>query len=58
MFISVCRIMEDYMGQNIFIGVLCVIALSAGIWSWLLGKGYTFEKDKSKKLEETVDEKK
>lgn len=58
MFISVCRIMEDYMGQNIFIGVLCVIALSAGIWSWLLEKGYTFEKDKSKKLGETVDEKK
>ena len=36
MLISVCMFMEDYMGQNIFIGLLCVIALLAGIWSWLL----------------------
>ena len=33
MLISVCMFMEDYMGQNIFIGLLCVIALLAGIWS-------------------------
>lgn len=60
MLISVCMFMEDYMGQNIFIGLLCVIALLAGIWSWLLERGYSFGKYNDKKeegREEKIDEK-
>ncbi|MDO4678447.1 MAG: hypothetical protein UFJ18_09320 [Blautia sp.] len=34
MLVSVCFRKEDYMGENIFVIVLCVIALAAGIWGW------------------------
>ena len=27
-------IAEQKMGENIFVGVLCVVALAAGIWGW------------------------
>ena len=58
MLISVCMIMEDCMGQNILVGVFCVVALAAGIWGWLIDRGYSFGKDEDKKLEseEKVDE--
>lgn len=34
MLVFVCLRMEIYMGQNIFIGVLCFLAVAAGIWCW------------------------
>lgn len=50
MLISVCMIMEVCMGQNILVGVFCVAALAAGIWGWLIDRGYSFGKDEDKKL--------
>lgn len=29
-----CLRMEICMGQNIFIGVLCLMAVLAGVWCW------------------------
>lgn len=48
------------MAQNIFVGVLCVIALAAGIWVLWVDNGVSFGKDNkkdTKKSEENNDEK-
>lgn len=37
--------------QNIFVGILCVIALSAGVWGWIVDNGITFKKE-NKSIEE------
>lgn len=34
------------MGQNIFVGVLCAVALGVGIWGWWFDNGGSFKKDK------------
>ena len=31
--------------QNIFVGILCVIALSAGVWGWIVDNGITLKKE-------------
>lgn len=37
--------------QNIFVGILCVIALSAGVWGWIVDNGITLKKE-NKSIEE------
>lgn len=44
------------MGQHIFAGVLCVIALAAGIWAWWVDNGGSFGKDAGKSIEESEKE--
>lgn len=39
------------MGQDIFVGILCVIAVAAGVWGWWVDNGGSFRKDK-KSVEE------
>lgn len=41
------------MVENILAGILGVIALLAGLWSWLVDKGYSFGKDNNKKSEKS-----
>ena len=40
--------------QNIFVGILCVIALSAGVWGWIVDNGITLKKEnkENKSIEE------
>lgn len=60
MVIFVCFRMEDYMSQNIFVGILCVIALVAAVWGWWIENGDSFGKRDKKNLEESeenIDEK-
>lgn len=52
MIISVCFRMEDYMGENIFVGILCVIALAAAVWGWWIDNGGSSRKKDKKNLEE------
>lgn len=33
------------MVQNIFVGVLCVVALGVGIWGWWFDNGGSFKND-------------
>lgn len=33
------------MVQNIFVGVLCAVALGVGIWGWWFDNGGSFKKD-------------
>lgn len=35
--------------QNIFVGILCVIALSAGVWGWIVDNGITLKKENKNK---------
>lgn len=47
MIITVCFRMEDYMGENIFVGILCIIALGATVCGWWIDNGGSFgKKDK------------
>ena len=41
------------MGQDIFVGIICVLALAAGVWGWWVDNGSSFKK---KEKEKTVDE--
>ncbi len=34
------------MGQDIFVGVLCVLALAAGFWGWWIDNGGSNKKEK------------
>ena len=36
--------MENEMGQNIFVGILCVLALGACVWAWWISLGGLFRK--------------
>lgn len=36
--------MEKSMGMNIFIGILCVLALGGSVWAWWIGRGDSSEK--------------
>lgn len=38
------------MGENIFVGVLCVVALAAGIWGWWMERGFFTSKKKEKEV--------
>ena len=40
------------MGQNIFVAVLCVIALAATIWGWWVDNGGTFKRDNENNIDE------
>ena len=53
MIISVCFRMEDYMGENIFVGILCIIAVAAAVWGWWIDNGCSFGKKDKKNLEES-----
>lgn len=44
------------MVENIFVGVLCVIAVSACIWCWMLDNGIMLKKKNNDK--ENLEEKK
>ena len=44
--------MDIYMVQNIFVGVLCVIVLAAGVWSWWVDNRGSFEKEEKTTVEE------
>ena len=35
--------MENEMGQNIFVGILCVLALGACVWAWWISRGDSSE---------------
>lgn len=35
--------MENEMGQNIFVGILCVLALGACVWAWWISLGDSSE---------------
>lgn len=48
------------MVQNICVGILCVVALAAGVWGWWVDNGGTFGKgheNDAKECEECRDEK-
>ncbi|MGN0402376.1 MAG: hypothetical protein ACI4HQ_08975 [Acetatifactor sp.] len=45
------------MGQDIFVGVLCVIALAAGVWAWWVDNRGTDEREGVKESEEYTNEK-
>lgn len=45
------------MGQNIFVGVLCVIALAAGVWVWWLDNSGTEQRKDEKESGEYGNEK-
>ena len=38
------------MGENIFVGVLCVVALAAGIWGWWMERGFFTSKKEEKEV--------
>ena len=57
MLLSVCSRREISMVQDIFVGVLCVIAVAAGVWVWWLDHGGREEKEKKDEGEEYSDEK-
>lgn len=39
--------------QDIFVGILCVIAAAAGVWCWWVDNGGTFHKNKKAAENET-----
>ena len=41
------------MGENIFVGILCVIALSAAVWRWWIDNGGSSGKKDKKNIEES-----
>ena len=43
-------IAEQKMGENIFVGALCVVALAAGIWGWWMERGFFTSKKERKCL--------
>lgn len=43
-------IAEQKMGENIFVGVLCVVALAAGIWGWWMERGFFTSKKEEKEV--------
>ncbi len=45
------------MAQNIFIGVLCVVVLAAGVWGWWIDNGRTDKKGEEKENTQQKDEK-
>lgn len=40
------------MGQNIFVGILCIIAAGASIWGWWVDNGGSFRKYNEKNIKE------
>ena len=43
-------IAEQKMGENIFVGALCVVALAAGIWGWWMERGFFTSKKEEKEV--------
>lgn len=47
MLVSVCLLMEDIdMIENIFVGIMFVVAVAAGIWGWWIENGHASTEDK------------
>ena len=50
--------MENTMGQNIFVGILCILALGACGWAWWISHGDSSKNDNhSKESEDRKNEK-
>lgn len=47
--------MEDFMVQNIFVGILGLIAVAAGIWVWRVDHGGSFENSEKQDTEQYQD---
>ncbi len=43
------------MGQDIFVGVLCVIAVAAGVWCWIFDTKASRKNEKTENEAEKVD---
>lgn len=39
------------MAQNIFVGILCAVALFIGVWGWWVDNGSSFRRSAEKKNE-------
>lgn len=48
---------EDFMGQNIFVGILCILALAIGIWGVWFENGGSFRKEDPKETGTAAEEK-
>lgn len=50
--------MENEMGQNIFVGILCVLTLGACVWAWWISRGDSSENNNhSNESEDSKNEK-
>lgn len=45
------------MGQNIFVGILCIIALAAGFWGWWIDHGDSVSKNEEKHVSHLPEDK-
>ena len=53
MFIVVCHDGRRIMIQDIFVGILCVIMVAAGVWCWWVDNGGTFKRNEKTTKNET-----